>query len=149
MYLDRHRFRLAFLVLVMLDLTVLALFVASRRPFTNQQWAFLEGQRPRVTRTANGISVNFAVCADCLDFAIARRAFGGWESGFGHLLEIANAPAILVARESFHSLQSRSSGTSQSNSDFATGIFSVVAILECAVVAVAVSVRTPRPAPAG
>lgn len=132
------------IALVLADALFFIFVVASRRPLTPEQWEFLECQRPRVTRTADGLLMNFSVCADCLNMALARRPFGGWESIRGQLFLIANGPAYVIAAGSFHSLQARPGGSSQSHSDIATVVFCFAALLQWLGLAAVLSVRPGR-----
>src|SRR5712692_5984493 len=105
-------------------------FVASRKPLDSQGWSFLELQRPKTTFTSTGSETSFTLVADGLNFALARRPIGGWETAFVKLLELTNFPAFGAALASFHSLQATPHGTSQSNSDLATAVFCIVSLAQ-------------------
>jgi hypothetical protein len=122
-----------FAVLVVLDVGLFSLVVLPRPVLTPEQWAFLEKQRPSAT------GGSFA-CADCLNFALARRAIGGWD-GSASLFELLNLPASMVARRTFYARQMQRLDSSKQHSDFASFVFGAVALGECACFAGLLSVR--------
>ena len=142
MHIHRKIWLLSFVALVVMDTAIVAAFVAMRRPLSPGQWSFLESQRPHIVVTPTGIIANLNICADCLDFALARRELGGREYGVGKLLEVTNVPAVLVARATFHSLQERPRGSSRRNSDIATLAFACMLLGECAIGAAFISLRS-------
>ncbi len=131
---------LIFLILVCADLLVFSWYILRRPVMTAEQWAFLEKQRPKVTVTGGGVTSEFFLCADCLDYALARRPISGWDAS-ARLVETLNLPASLLARRVFEGRQMEGLGTSQGNSDLATLIFAAGALAEFAAIAALLSVR--------
>lgn len=137
MWLDGKRFVRIFAVLVLADAALFSVIVLPRPVLNSEQWSFLEKQGPTVTGD------EMFHCADCLNFALARRPIGGWD-GPGNFFEVLNLPASLVARELFHSRQLQPFGTSKEHSDLATFVFGTVAVAQCAVIAGFASTRRRR-----
>jgi hypothetical protein len=134
MFVDRNRFIRVFAVIAVLDVALFSLIVLPRSVLTAEQWKFLEQQRPSTTRR------EMFACSDCLNFALARRAIGGWD-GPGSLFELLNVPAALVARRTFHERQMWHPGSSKQHSDFASYVFGAVALAQCACLAALASLR--------
>jgi hypothetical protein len=141
-----------FLVLASLLLTCyfvpMIVFVASRPPLDADGWAFLEKQRPKTTETANGMETTFFMVADGLNFALARRPIGGWESPPIRLFQLVNLPADLAAHMTFADLEARPAGSSRLHSDIATAVFVATGAIQWLAIALVLSVRggVSRPA---
>jgi hypothetical protein len=133
-----------FLTLLCAEALAFCVIILRRPVMTSDQWAFLEQQRPQITHTSHGFSgsVSFA-CADCLNYSLARRPIGGWDSPAA-LVETINLPASLLARLFFRERQLSGVGTSQENSDLATLVFAIGALVQIALVAGAFSIRFQR-----
>lgn len=144
---NRRRFVRVFVILIVLDAIAFGFVLMPRPTLTSQQWAFLEAQRPRFAETTSGTSLSISWCNDCLNFAVARRQFGGWETSSAQLLQLANLPAFLTAVVTFELLQFQPWGTSKLNSDLATFVLTAVVAFQCAAVAAAVSMSRARPEP--
>jgi hypothetical protein len=144
MYVDRKRSAMTLALLLALETAMFAWFFVSRRPLSSEQWALLEAQRP-INRSPHDLSV----CAGCIDFALARRALGGWDTIPGHLLQIANIPAVIAARKAFGDLQATSGGSSLSHSDAATAVFVAIVLVECLCGATMLGIRLRRARPSG
>jgi hypothetical protein len=138
MRVDTRTFRRVLSILVLLDALAFALVFAPRPALTEDQWQFLERQRP----TAHGGLVGG--CADCLNFAVFRRGIGGWETFSAAALQLVNLPGFLLADKVFSELQRQPSGTSRQHSDLATIVLVTTATLECALAALVLSVRGRR-----
>ena len=119
-----------FVTLVVADVACFVIVFGDRDPLTGEQWSFLEGQRPR--RTESGIELRFI--QDGLNFTLARRAVGGWESAAARAYLLANLPADLGAHLVFTALQSMPTGNSKLHSDLATAAFFSVAAAQWALV---------------
>lgn len=141
MHIDIQRFLRALLALVVLDSVAFSVVFVPRPPFTEEQWAFLEARRPKPS--VSDVTMLFA-CADCLNFAVFRRGIGGWETFSANILQLVNLPAFLVAGEVFSARQARSSGSSKGNSDVATTVLVVAALVQCSVLALLWSIRFRR-----
>ncbi|MBC7819886.1 MAG: hypothetical protein IAG10_23635, partial [Planctomycetaceae bacterium] len=136
MRVDLKRYVLILLVLVGIDVTAFAIVFAPRPTLDDDGWAFLERQRPSVS--SDRISSS---CHDCLNFAVFRRGFGGWETAAANLLQLANLPGFLAAESYFTNRQWQPSGTSKEHSDAATLILIVISAAQCAVLALVGSIR--------
>jgi hypothetical protein len=88
------------------------------------------------------MELNF--CADCLDFAVFRRGFGGWETTAAKFLEVANLPAFLAATKVFSGRRWQFGGTSREQSDIATITLIVVSAAQWALFSLLLSIRTGR-----
>lgn len=78
MRLDTRTFLLALALLVVFDAAAFIWVFMRRPPLTEDQWQFLESQRPR--RAMDGQTTHLFLCSDCLNFAVFRRGIGGWET---------------------------------------------------------------------
>lgn len=136
MRVDLKRYVLILLVLVGVDAAAFAVVFVPRPTIDEDGWAFLERQRP--LSSSDRISSS---CHDCLNFAVFRRAFGGWETTSANLLQLANLPGFLAAESYFTNRQWQPTGTSKEHSDAATLILVMIATGQCAVFALAVSIR--------
>ena len=118
-------------------------FLVSRPPLGEDGWEFLERQRPRRTTTADGTQAELFMVADGLNFALARRPIGGWESASVRVYQLLNVPAVLAAHATFNTLQARPTGTSKLHSDVATAVFVAVGSVQWLAFALILS-RTRR-----
>lgn len=139
MWLDGKRFLRIFAVLVLADAALFSVVVLPRPVLNSEQWSFLEKQRPTVTGD------EIFACADCLNFALARRPIGGWDAP-GNFFELLNLPASIVARRLFHSRQLQPFGTAKEHSDLTTAVFGTVAVAQCGLIAGLASMRRRRTA---
>jgi len=123
--------------LLLADVGGFILVFLGREPLTEAQWSFLEAQRPK--RTENGIELNSVI--DGLNFALARRAVGGWETAAAKVYLLVNLPAELGAHALFSELQARPGGNSKLHSDFATAAFFTIAAAQWVLLALLLSRR--------
>lgn len=133
-------FLVLFVALTVSDLAGFVFVFRNRDPLTDEQWSFLENQRPHSTES--GMEINFA--ADGLNFALARRAVGGWEPAPARAFLLANLPGYFGAHLLFATLQAQPFGTSKLHSDLATAVFATTAVGQWALVAYLVSRRRNR-----
>ena len=140
MRISRRRFILLTVAFMVGYLGPMFVFLGSRPPLDAHGWEFLERQRPRLTRTADGTHAEFFIVADGLNFALARRPIGGWESASVRAYESLNFPAVLAAHATFNALQARPTGTSKLHSDVATAVFVAVGLVQWLAVALTLSV---------
>jgi hypothetical protein len=134
----RKRFVRVFLILLVLDAVAFSLVMMPRRPLTAAEWARMDSRR---LAQRNGEGMFFTLCSDCLGFAIARRPLGGWEGTSASLFQIANFPAFVPAWYVFASRQRQPGGTSKGNSDLATALFALCALLQWAAIAAVTSIQ--------
>jgi hypothetical protein len=146
MTIRRKRFITVLAILLAPQLIAVLLFLVARAPLQPDDWQFLERQRPIVKTTNDGAEATFSVMHDGLNFALARRAIGGWdESASVKLFRYINAPALIASLISFNVLQMKPGGTSRSHSDIATIIFIAVAVTQWTIVSLLLSIqRTAR-----
>lgn len=116
--------------------------VVSRPALSPFGWQFLEQQRPKSDQAGG---VTFTAVADGLDFAIFRRPLGGWETTFGHFFLLANILPCAASMSAFQILQAIPLFSAKTNSDLATLVFCVVAVVQFAAIAGLLSIRR-RPA---
>jgi hypothetical protein len=136
MRIDSKRYVVILLWLVAIDAAGFAVVFVPRPPIDEDGWAFLERQRPSASK--DGVMFG---CHDCLNFAVFRRGIGGWETVSANLLQLANLPGFLAAQSFFARRQWQPTGTSKENSDAATLILVVTSVAQCAVFALAGSLR--------
>ena len=136
-------FFVLFVTLVLADVGCFILVFFGRKPLTEAQWSFLEAQRPK--RTETGIELSFMF--DGLNFALARRAVGGWETAAANVYLLVNLPAELGAHALFSELQARPGGTSKLHSDLATAAFFTIAAAQWALLALLLSRRRSEAEP--
>ena len=144
MKLNGKRFRRILLTLLLVDAVACGAFIIFRAPLREDGWAFLEKQRPRVTETASGVEMSFTMVADGLNFAIFRRPIAGWESLTIRAFELYNVAPFLGAVASFETLQTSSFGHSKLNSDIATGVFCLLALVQFGLIALVASFAGDR-----
>jgi hypothetical protein len=138
----RKRFITVLAILLSPQLIAVLLFLIARAPLQPDHWRFLELQRPTVKTTDHGSEATFFMVHDGLNFALARRAIGGWEEPASvKLFRAINAPALIASLITFNVLQMRPGGTSRSHSDIATVIFVVVAMTQWTIVSLLLSIR--------
>lgn len=136
MRVDLKRYLLIFLGLLTIDAAAFAVVFVPRPPLDDDGWAFLERQRPFMSQDGS-----FFVCHDCLNFALFRRGFGGWENASAMLLQQANLPGFMAAQAYFSNRQWQRTGTSKGHSDAATVILLVISVAQCALLALIPSLR--------
>src|SRR5687768_10433088 len=108
MRVDRKRYVLILLGLLVIDAAAFAIVFMPRPAIDDDGWAFLERQRPLTSSDGS-----FFLCHDCLNFAVFRRGIGGWETASARILQLANLPGFLAAQAYFTNRQWQPSGTSK------------------------------------
>ena len=141
MTINRKHFVLLLAAFLAANGTAVVVFLQSRPPLGSAGWLFLERQRPRITTTADGSEMNFTLVADGLTFALDRRSILGWESRSFRAFQLANLPAFAAASGTFHAMQEIPGGTSKRNSDIATMIYGIIAIAQCVMLSLLLSIR--------
>ncbi len=141
MRVSRKRFVYFAAVLLVGYVGPMFIFLISRPPLSDDSWALLEKQRPTMRVTSSGTEMTFFIVADGLNFALARRPIGGWESASVKLYQLLNLPAFVSAHATFHALEARATGTSKLHSDIATGVFVTVGSIQWLILAAILGVR--------
>lgn len=137
MRIDRKRMRIVATILLAMEAAFFSVFLLSRPALTAEEWGFLERQRPHYDETG----MTMSLVADGLNFALARRAIGGWETAFGHIFILSHLPAFFTASLTFAFLQATSLGSSKLNSDLSTAVFVAVVSVQWLGVASILSLR--------
>jgi hypothetical protein len=126
MRIKRERMKLVTTILLGMEVAFFSIFLLSRPALTADDWAVLERQRPHY----DGSGTTMSVVADGLNFALAHREIGGWETPLGGVFMLTHLPALLTAMLTFNFLQAIPVGSSKLNSDLATAVFVAIAIFQ-------------------
>lgn len=140
MRIARNRFCVLATLLLGANLIAVAIFLVSRPPLDAGGWSFLERQRPIARTSGNDSQVEMVVVADGLNFALARRPIGGWESASVRVFQLMNLPAYAAAVVTFTIFQAMPSGNARRHSDLATVVFGIVSMAQWLGVSILLSI---------